>query len=66
MKCKFCPQDADYEILGVCKQCYGALAYWKGRSQRDKRNRAAQVAKFAKRMAHLIEHPRQVPRKRKR
>lgn len=65
MKCRFCPEPAHFTYLQVCKQCYNGLRYWRGRSQRDKRKRAEQLTKLGKRMAHLIDKPRNVPRKRK-
>lgn len=62
--CKFCPNEEYYAILGVCKQCYSGLAYWRGRSQTDKKKRATQLEKLEKRMDHLITNPRAVPHKR--
>ena len=65
--CKFdgCPNTVDYRILGVCKTCYGGLAYWRGRSQTDKRKRQQQLTKLNSRMDHLIDHPRSVPRRKR-
>ena len=64
MKCRFCSEPVRFEYLQVCKQCYQGLRYWRGRTQADKRKRAAQLEKLEKRMSHLIETPRSVPRKR--
>lgn len=62
--CKFCDNEMYYEILGVCKTCYSGLAYWRGRTQTDKKKRQAQLEKLNRRMDHLITNPRQVPHKR--
>jgi hypothetical protein len=63
--CKFCPNDEYYAILGVCKNCYAGLAYWRGRTQHDKKKRQVQLEKLNRRMDHLITNPRAVPHKRK-
>lgn len=66
-KCKFtgCPNEMHYMYLGVCKTCYSGLAYWRGRSQVDKRRREKQLIKLSSRMRSLITYPREVPHKRK-
>lgn len=68
MRCKIegCTEEAHYLILQVCKACYAGLAYWKGRPQRDKRKRKEQLERLNGRMQHMIEHPRNVPHRRRR
>lgn len=65
-KMKGCDEESHFLYLDVCKACYSGLSYWKGRSQADKRRRLTQLKRLNGRMEHMIDHPRNVPKKRKR
>ena len=64
-KIRGCQDEIHYWHLRVCKACYSGLTYWKGRNRRDKEKRLSQLVRLNGRMQHMIEHPRNVPRKRR-
>lgn len=60
-----CSEEVYYTYLGLCRNCYGRLNYWKGRPRSDKVARVEQLALWRGRMTYMIDNPRNVPRPRK-
>lgn len=67
MNCKIpnCDNEAVYMHLRVCSACYSGLAYWRGRSRHDKEKRLAQIKRLNGRMLHMIDNPKDAPRRAK-
>ncbi len=60
-----CAEEEYYTYLGMCRNCYSRLNYWKGRSRSDKVARVEQLALWRGRMNWMLANPRNVPRPRK-
>lgn len=60
-----CENEIVYFHLRVCSACYSGLAYWRGRSKRDKEKRLEQIARLNGRMLHMIDNPSDHPRRAK-
>lgn len=58
-----CPEEAYYTYLGLCRNCYSRLYYWKGRPQSDKIARVSQLTLWRGRMGYMIDNPLNVPRR---
>ena len=67
MNCKIpnCDSEVVYHHLSVCSACYAGLAYWRGRSRYDKEQRLRQVERLDGRLHHMIDSPRDHPRKKR-
>ncbi len=67
MNCKIpnCENAVVYHHLGVCSACYSGLAYWRGRSVHDKRKRLTQTLRLTSRMEHIIDNPKDHPKKKR-
>ena len=64
-KIRGCDEEIHFYHLRVCKACYSGLSYWKGRTQYDKGKRLTQLKRLNGRMKHMIDYPRNVPKKRR-
>lgn len=69
MNCKIpnCDSEVVYHHLKVCSACYAGLAYWRGRSNRDKEHRRKLTKRLTSRMEHMIDYPQAAyyPRKKR-
>lgn len=64
-KIENCENEIVYFHLRVCGACYAGLAYWRGRTKRDKEKRLEQIKRLNGRMLHMIDHPSDHPRRAK-
>ena len=61
-KMEHCEDDVRYPILGVCGACYSGIAYWRGRSQGDKKARLGKIKRLNGRMEYMIDKPKDTPK----